>query len=83
PTKFQIQNFEAVTFKDVAVEFTQEEWHLLTPYQKELYKEVILENAWNLLPVGIPAPPEELFSYLKQTEAWWMLEQEGLRSYCP
>ncbi|XP_056668548.1 zinc finger protein 649-like isoform X4 [Monodelphis domestica] len=74
---------EEVTFKDVAVDFTREEWRLLSPPQKELYKEVMLENAQNLFFVGLPGPPEDMISYLEQREALWMLEQEGLRSCCP
>uniref|UniRef100_A0A5F8HCE9 KRAB domain-containing protein n=2 Tax=Monodelphis domestica TaxID=13616 RepID=A0A5F8HCE9_MONDO len=71
-----------VTFKDVAVDFTQEEWRLLTPPQKVLYREVMLENAQNLLSVGLALPRADVISYLEQKEAPWMLEEEGLKSSC-
>ncbi|XP_044522988.1 zinc finger protein 177-like [Gracilinanus agilis] len=42
----------SITLKDVAMDFTQEEWGLLDHSQKELYLEVMLENVQNLFSVG-------------------------------
>ncbi|XP_055463744.1 zinc finger protein 120-like [Psammomys obesus] len=43
---------DAVTYEDVHVNFTLEEWALLDPSQKSLYKDVMLETYWNLTAIG-------------------------------
>ncbi|XP_036022347.1 zinc finger protein 120-like [Onychomys torridus] len=42
----------SVTYDDVHVNFTQDEWALLDPSQKSLYKNVMLETYRNLTAIG-------------------------------
>ena len=41
-----------MSYDDVHVNFTQEEWVLLDPSQKSLYKDVMLETYRNLSAIG-------------------------------
>ncbi|XP_020763950.2 zinc finger protein 713 isoform X2 [Odocoileus virginianus] len=43
---------DPVTFQEVSVDFSREEWAQLAPAQKILYQDVMLENYRNLTSVG-------------------------------
>eukprot|EP00073_Rattus_norvegicus_P040857 XP_008769672.1 PREDICTED: zinc finger protein 120-like isoform X1 [Rattus norvegicus] len=46
------RDMKTVTYEDVHVNFTHEEWGLLDPFQKKLYKDVMLETCRSLNAIG-------------------------------
>uniref|UniRef100_A0A8C6BGP5 KRAB domain-containing protein n=1 Tax=Monodon monoceros TaxID=40151 RepID=A0A8C6BGP5_MONMO len=59
-----------VSFEDVTMGFTQEEWQHLDPAQRTLDRDVMLENYSHLISV-------EVIFKLEQGEEPWMLEEES------
>ncbi|XP_039374057.1 protein KRBA1-like isoform X2 [Mauremys reevesii] len=58
-----------VTFEDVAVRFSAEEWQILEGWQKELHKEVMEENYQLLISLGQPVPTLALLALAAEREA--------------
>nr|XP_012303603.1 KRAB domain-containing protein 4 isoform X2 [Aotus nancymaae] len=62
---------ESLTFKDVFVDFTLEEWQQLDSAQKNLYRDVMLENYSHLVSVGyLLAKPDMIFRLGPGDESW-------------
>uniref|UniRef100_A0A8C8RQQ5 KRAB domain-containing protein n=1 Tax=Pelusios castaneus TaxID=367368 RepID=A0A8C8RQQ5_9SAUR len=58
-----------VTFEDVAVRFSAEEWEILEGWQKELHKEVMEKNYQLLISLGQSVPALALLSLTEEREA--------------
>ncbi|XP_040844790.1 zinc finger protein 510-like isoform X2 [Ochotona curzoniae] len=61
----------SVSFKDVSVEFSRDEWQHMSPAQRTLYRDVMLENYSHLVSLGYCIwKPEVIFRLERGDEAW-------------
>ncbi|XP_059555324.1 zinc finger protein 12 isoform X2 [Myotis daubentonii] len=74
------KSLEPVSFRDVAVDFTQEEWQQLGPEQKTTYRDVMLENYSHLVSVGCHLVKPEVIIKLEQGEEPWRVGEVLLHS---
>uniref|UniRef100_A0A7N9IGG4 Zinc finger protein 81 n=1 Tax=Macaca fascicularis TaxID=9541 RepID=A0A7N9IGG4_MACFA len=72
----------SVSFEDVTVDFSREEWQQLDSTQRRLYQDVMLENYSHLLSVGFEVPKPEVIFKLEQGEGPWTLEGEAPHQSC-
>uniref|UniRef100_A0A667HH37 KRAB domain-containing protein n=1 Tax=Lynx canadensis TaxID=61383 RepID=A0A667HH37_LYNCA len=65
-----------LTFRDVAIELSQEDWECLNLSQWDIYRDVMLENYRILLFLGLIMTTPDLITFIEQNNEPWKVKRK-------